>query len=480
MKTHEKTFNILALHGLILVLFLSALVIFAVGCSDKPNSPLETANPKTGSQLHGGTWKTVLIPSGSAYLLPPPPQKNSLQAMKELNLLRSLQLRKSLNVINTIKYWDGLAIIRWNEIARHLVIKNSTNPPLASRAYALLSVSQYDALIAAWYNKNIYLRESPSGSSSEPCYPCEQAVIASVSRRVLSYLFPKDADSINYWAGQELSSQLYTDKYFPSDISAGDTLGAIIADVFIKYAMTDGHDAVWTGTVPHFDGCWFSSMNPPQNPLLPMWGKVRPWLMTSLPPMTPPPVFGSQAFKTALAEVKNISDNRTAEQLRIANFWSDGAGTATPPGHWNEIAGNYIKTLNMSELRTARALTLMNMAIMDAGICCWDAKYKFWYIRPSQVDTTITTPVGLPNFPSYTSGHSSFSGAASTVLGYLFPERASEFNAMAEEAAVSRLYGGIHYRFDSDMGLENGRTVGNLAVQWGMSDGSDTWDFAKK
>ncbi|MGE5429748.1 MAG: phosphatase PAP2 family protein, partial [Syntrophomonadaceae bacterium] len=403
------------------------------------------------------------------------PAKNSPTALNELNELRIYQLKKTQDVINSIKYWDGLAIIRWNEIARHLVIKNSTNPPMASRAYALLSVAQYDALIAAWYNKDLYLRESPG--SSDYSYPCEQAVIASVSRRVLSYLFPKDADSINYWAGQEMNAQLYTGKYFPSDITSGDTLGAVIARVFINYAMQDGHDAVWTGTMPNFPGCWFSSMKPPQLPLLPMWGKVRPWLMTSLPVLTPPPLFGSDEFKAALAEVKSISDNRTDEQLRIAKFWSDGAGTSTPPGHWNEIAGNYIKTLNMNELKTARALALMNMAIIDAGICCWDAKYKFWYIRPSQVDTTITTPVGLPNFPSYTSGHSSFSGAAHTVLGYLFPEKADEFKAMAEEAAISRLYGGIHYRFDSDMGLESGRTVGNLAVQRGMSDGSENFNF---
>ncbi|HEX2962589.1 MAG TPA: phosphatase PAP2 family protein [Ignavibacteriales bacterium] len=477
MKTHEKTFSFSGWPGFLAVLLLTILIIILQGCSDKPTSPVDPAGSKAGAGTHGGNLKTILIPSASAYILPPPPGKNSSTAINEYNQIKEYQLKKTQSLINIIEYWDGLAIIRWNEITRHLVIKNGTNPPLASRAYALLSTAQYDALIAAWYNKDIYLRESPPGSSSEPCYPCEQAVIASVSRRVLSYLFPKDIDSINYWATQEISSQLYTGKNFPSDITAGDTLGAIISRVFINYAMQDGHDAVWTGTMPSFPGCWFSSMNPPQKPLLPMWGKVRPWLMTSLPPLAPPPIFGSDQFKAALAEVKNISDTRTDEQLRIAKFWSDGAGTATPPGHWNEIASNYIKTKNLSEFKTARALALMNMAIMDAGICCWDAKYTYWYIRPSQVDTTITTPVGLPNFPSYTSGHSSFSGAAHTVLGYLFPEKADEFKKMAEEAAISRLYGGIHYRFDSDMGLESGRAVGNLAVLRGLTDGFEGWNF---
>ncbi|HEX2866399.1 MAG TPA: phosphatase PAP2 family protein [Ignavibacteriales bacterium] len=475
MKTYDVTLRKTGLLGSVLILTITAMMLIVQGCSEKPASPLEPNSSKPKNESRQGSWKTILIPSGSAYILPPPPEKNSLKYIIELNELRANQLKKTQDIIDQIKYWDGLAIIRWNEIARHLVVKNNTNPPMASRAYALLSIAQYDALIAAWYNKDLYLRESPSGP--EPCYPCEQTVIASVSRRVLSYLFPKDADSINYWANQETAAQLYSGKSFRSDIISGDSLGAIIATVFINYAMQDGHDAVWTGTIPEGPGYWFSSLKPQQLPLLPMWGKVKPWLMRSLPPMAPPPEFGSDHFKAALQEVKNFSDNRTSEQLGIAEFWADGAGTSTPPGHWNQIASGYIKEADMTELKAARALTLMNMAIMDAGICCWHAKYKFWYIRPSQVDTTITTPVGLPNFPSYTSGHSSFSGAAQTVLSYLFPGKASQCKAMAEEAAISRLYGGIHYRFDSEMGLESGRAAGDLAVQRGMSDGSEEWNF---
>lgn len=482
METYDLTLKRIRLSTIIVLLFASSL-IYLNGCKERSTSPVENPPTNTGGEVNGGLWKPILISSGSAYILPPPPDNNSLQTQNELNELRSYQSNRTQEMTNNINYWNKQGIIRWNEIARHLVIKHSTNPPLASRAYALLSTVQFDALISAWYNKYLYKRSHPSEidftivpavtPNADPCYPCEHAVIASASKHVLSYLFPNDIDSINYWANQEMISRLQAGCSSRSDIKAGDSLGALIANVFISYAMADGSDAVWTGTIPTGPGMWYSNMQPPQQPLLPMWGKAKPWLLTQLPVITPPPVFNSDEFNAALAEVKHYSDTRTAEQLQIAKFWADGAGTSTPPGHWNEIACNYMKTTSINEIRTARALALMNMAIMDAGICCWDAKYQFWLIRPSQVDKSITTPVGLPNFPSYTSGHSSFSGAAHTVLGYLFPSKAAEFKSMAEEAAISRLYGGIHYRFDSDVGLESGRTVGKAAIQRAINDGSN-------
>jgi hypothetical protein len=94
----------------------------------------------------------------------------------------------------------------------------------------------------------------------------------------------------------------------------------------------------------------------------------------------------SPPFQAALAEVRQISDSRTPEHLRIAAFWADGIGTYTPPGHWNAIAAELITQHQCSELEAARTLAFMNMALMDAGISCWDAKYVYWLPRPSQVD----------------------------------------------------------------------------------------------
>jgi hypothetical protein len=123
-----------------------------------------------------------------------------------------------------------------------------------------------------------------------------------------------------------------------------------------------------------------------------------------------------------------------------------------------------VERYSLDEKRSIQVFALLNMALMDAGIGCWDAKYTYWLIRPSQADPAVTTPVGLPNFPSYVSGHATFSGAAATLLGAVFPSASRDLQTMAEEAAMSRLYGGIHYRFDNEEGLKLGRRIGALAV----------------
>jgi membrane-associated phospholipid phosphatase len=153
--------------------------------------------------------------------------------------------------------------------------------------------------------------------------------------------------------------------------------------------------------------------------------------------------------------------------------WADGSSTPTPPGHWNFIAAPYISAAGYSEVRAARALALVDMALHDAAIACWDAKYAWFNPRPSQLDPSIKTMIALPNFPSYVSGHSTFSAAAAAVLTYLFPSGAADFDAQKQEAALSRLYGGIHYRSDIDVGIDLGQRVGGYTVRFARQDGAD-------
>jgi membrane-associated phospholipid phosphatase len=112
------------------------------------------------------------------------------------------------------------------------------------------------------------------------------------------------------------------------------------------------------------------------------------------------------------------------------------------------------------------------MSLMDAAIACWDTKFTYYNPRPSQVDPEIKTLTGLPNFPGYISGHSTFSGAAAEVLGYLVPSSKGEFMAKAEEASLSRLYGAIHFKSDCTVGLAVGKKVGGYAVRRAMADGA--------
>jgi membrane-associated phospholipid phosphatase len=133
-----------------------------------------------------------------------------------------------------------------------------------------------------------------------------------------------------------------------------------------------------------------------------------------------------------------------------------------------------VRDAKFTEVRAARVFALLNMAMHDAAVGCWDAKFTSFNPRPSQLDPSIRTIIGLPNFPSYTSGHSTFSAAAAEVLTYLFPTGAAYFDAEKEEAAISRLYGGIHYRTDIEVGKEHGERIGGYTLRFALHDGADT------
>jgi len=207
------------------------------------------------------------------------------------------------------------------------------------------------------------------------------------------------------------------------------------------------------------------------------FGSVKAWTMTpaqvtALEP-GPPPSTSSQQMKDELATVKNTVENLSRDQLAIALKWNDGPGTSTPPGHWNAIAADYVRDARMSEVRAARVYAMLNMAMHDVAVGCWDTKMKFFNPRPAQLDPSIKTVIGLPNFPAYPSGHSTFSGAAATTLSYFFPQGSATFDAMADEAGISRLYGGIHYPSDIKQGKAHGNRIGDWVVTVAKADGGN-------
>jgi membrane-associated phospholipid phosphatase len=209
--------------------------------------------------------------------------------------------------------------------------------------------------------------------------------------------------------------------------------------------------------------------------MLPFFGNVKPFLFDSATRVSlrpgPPPSTNSAQMKSETEEVYNYIKNPSRDQIRIVQFWADGAGTYTPAGHWDAIAAEDFIQKNLSEVRWARNFALLNMALMDAGIVCWDTKYYYFNPRPTQMNSNIKTLTGIPNFPAYISGHSTFSGAASAILSYLIPENASKYNSMASEASLSRIIGGIHYRSDCAVGLDVGKSIGNYAVLRAQTDG---------
>jgi membrane-associated phospholipid phosphatase len=334
-----------------------------------------------------------------------------------------------------------VTVASWIRFELDSIAANRVNPPRAARALGLVSRSMFEA--------------SELGGSGR------DEAVAGAASTMLAYLFPGDAARAAALAAPARASR-------PSAFAAGEA----VARRLIARAETDGSSTPWTGTVPVGPGLWVPT--PPGfvfPPLEPLAGTWRTWNLGSgsqfRPP--PPPAFGSAEFAAELAEVYAVSQSLTAEQRAIALLWADGAGTVTPAGHWNLIALDLVEEVDYGTRKAAELFAALNTAQADAFIACWDAKYTYWSIRPisairDAIDPTWTSVIVTPPFPSYVSGHSSTSGAASTVLAGYFPLQAGELSALADEAAISRLYGGIHFRSDNEAGLELGRRVGAVAL----------------
>ncbi len=343
--------------------------------------------------------------------------------------------------------------VRWNANARALVKKNLVDPLWAARAYALVSVAQYGAA------KQIHELKKKNSAEKEALIT---AAIASSSATMLAHLFPHEVPRIS----ANLDAQLRQSKTYvtASDLKMAKETGESTALLVIRKRENDGSNRLDTIDQTPVSGIWQSSEKWP--PLRPFWGEVQTFIIKNIedydPP--PPPANDSTAFLEALAAVRQARRVDSAYNEEIAKKWTDGPGTATPTGHWNDIGVELILRFRTGELESARVLAHLNMALMDTSIVCWRTKFKYLLPRPPQVDERIVPSFPLPNFPSYPSGHAAFSGAAATFLSRVFPTEKSKLEMLADEAARSRFVSGIHYPFDCDVGLNQGRKVANYAI----------------
>ncbi len=508
------------------IFILAGAIIVAVSCNKEIEGRTDNIPALTPADIDAdaGDWKPVLLVAANEIAVDSPIAVTSPEYIAQLNEIKSWQGDLTSEEKAIVKYWSAGAVLRWNEILRELVAKHNlppyqnedgtypfpsaanplaypqfpfSNPPYAGRAYAYVAAAQYDALVATWYYKRRYNRAAPYTvdatinalipKSTLPSYPSEDAAVAGASVEMLKLLFPGDQDFIQAKAEEHKRSRLIAGANVRSDLDAGESLGKKVAQKFATRARGDragaaiGTQAQWTqletDCLARGETPWYSLEVPRRPPMLPIYGKVKAFLFDSLTAISlrpgPPPLVKSDLMRKETEEVLDFVKNPTRERTRIVHFWADGVGTYSPPGHWDAIAAEDFIPKNFSEVRWARNMALINMALMDAGIVCWDTKYFYFNPRPTQLDPNIKTLTGIPNFPSYISGHSTFSAAAATVLAHIIPEKAAKYNAMATEASMSRIYGGIHYRSDCTVGLEVGRNVGNYAIQRAMADGAE-------
>jgi len=332
--------------------------------------------------------------------------------------------------------------VRWNRKAIALFRARGGN---AGRINAYVALAQYRAALAADEAKHGTDRPSLAGA------------VAAASAVVLKQFYPLDVSSIDaHLAAQRAASPSGTETN--KDFAAGETIGNQVGAAVLALAASDNFGATSPGTPPTGPGYWVSSGAPIVRGGL----GARPFFLTSgselrLPA---PPAFGSAEFASALSETRAFSDNRTAAQIAITQSWVPFSGVV-----FNTIAADLIDKYNRPELEAARIVAYANTAAFDAIIACFDTKFAYWFIRPTQADAGITLAVGLPNHPSYPSAHSCETGAFQGVLADAFPSERAYLSEVSQEASMSRVTGGLHYRFDGDGGLTIGLSAARLALQ---------------
>lgn len=377
-------------------------------------------------------------------------------------------------------------------------------PPVAARTYGYLGLTLYEAVVPGMPDYNSLqgsLNGLPAGTLTQAeSKEYHWGAVAANALATGMKNFYKTASAANLQAIEDL--RLQYEQQFLAETSAevyarSEAYGFAMGAAVYAFAATDGQEVAYTTnfptsyTPPVHPGAWVPTPPAFQRALQPYWGNVRTFLGSNVDGTQPPshPVFStfltSQFYAQAL-EVYTITSSLTTEQATIAEFWSDDPGlTGTPPGHSMNIALQILEKENASLELAAEVFAKVGFAVHDAFVSCWKCKYDFSLMRPvtyiiDYIDPNYTTLLTTPPFPEFTSGHSVQTGATMRILSDIFgynyaftdktheartdingaPRSYDSFYKAANEAAISRLYGGIHYRFGIELGVDQGIRVG--------------------
>ncbi len=401
-------------------------------------------------------------------------------------------------------------VINWNAEMLRAIWTAGTPPTLTSRVEAMVAVAVYDAVEGIGHARYTFYSVPGLDPESAPHGASREAAAIAAADTVLNSLYPDQTAMFDAQYQADLG-QIGDGRAKERGIAWGQT----VANAVLTWRATDGSNATSTyqaappggpaGVYELTPSAGLEAPPPPgfEPPLSPQWGQVTPWAMTSLYqfPLPGPPALDSAEYAADFNEVKSLGDTnsttRTQDETLYAHFWADVPGhSVTPPGHWDEIAETVSLQTGLDLQDNAHLFALVNIGLADAAINCWGFKYidNFWRpitairdprasdINPATTSDPNWTPLwNTPPFPSYASGHSTFSGAASTILASIFGDNTTftngsddmpgysrsftSFTQAADEAGESRVVGGIHFTFDNTDGLAAGRAIGAYVAQ---------------
>lgn len=375
------------------------------------------------------------------------------------------------------------------------------SPPVASRALGYTGLALYEAIvpgIPTYQSADGILNGLGPNAVTDPLGSYHYPTVANNALALIIDSLYANTGAINKATLHNLRDSLnavYQTQTSPAVYANSLAFGQAVANDIFNFSLTDGGHEGYNSNFPASyvppvgAGLWVPT--PPlfqPIPLQPYWGNNRPitpQTNTTLLPAAPP------AYSTAIGspfynyanEVYNAANSLSSDQNDIALYWADGGGTVTPPGHSIAILTQQILANNENLEFATLAYSKLSMAMMDAFINCWNTKYIYNLVRPvtyikQNIDNTWLPLIATPSFPEYTSGHSTQAGAFASVMNgiygpaYAFTDQTNggnfggnrsfaSFNAAADEAAVSRLYGGIHYSFSNNLGKDIGQQIGN-------------------
>lgn len=397
---------------------------------------------------------------------------------------------------------DPTVAVEWMDLLYRVVESEALSAPAAARVYGYGGVTLYEAVVNGMpenFSLAGQIQGLPLMSIPNEGVVLDWPSVANSTMAVVTpYLFIDPAES-TLTAISDKYTELVDLRATEVDATIlEDSLayGELLADSLVKWIAEDGYaDSVNQAyELPTGGLATYVLTNPDIAPIEPYWGTLRPLAIfypevCNLPLNVPFSDDPDSTFYAQSLEVKNVGDNLTEEQKEISRYWIDTPGiTGAPSGHWVSIENQLVEQLDMNLQQATGMYVQVNMALSDAFISAWVLKYEVMLLRPeTYIQTYIQRNwqpyVSSPAFPEYPSGHSVVSGAAAEVLTHLlgqvaFTDRTHliyeheplqrsfrSFEHAEQEAAFSRMYGGIHYRVAIENGVRQGRCIGQQVIE---------------